>query len=110
MYLIIKSLSSFIRVFYLPNPFDSLQGGLFINYMIEPFLWMLTYRIVGLYYRRVSSPTFGSMLYLLFYTVHVVLILFCANYDFNKFVMGSVLICYLMGHIGLSKLRNFVLR
>ena len=81
MYKLIVAISILIRQFYLPNPFEALGDGLIVNigetpmafppeilnWIAEPFMHVVTFAVVGLYYDRGSAPALGSFLYLLFY-------------------------------------------
>lgn len=76
MYRLIAWLSKLIRIFIIPNPFGNLEYGLLINIMAEPILHIITFGVVGLFYNTGSAPAFGSFLYLLFYIIHVGLLIY----------------------------------
>ncbi len=75
MYKLIALISVLIRQLCLPNPFETLKYGTIINIFIEPILYTLTYCVVDLYYSKGSNPVFGSILYLIFYVLHIGLII-----------------------------------
>lgn len=75
----------FIRQFAMPNPFEALGDGLTItisgatmlltpgilNWIADPVIFAITYGVVGLYYTKGSEPSWGSILYMFFYAVHI---------------------------------------
>lgn len=67
-YKAMKVISSLIRMFLLPNPFQEIQYGFLINIFIaEPLLHIVVFRIVGIVYKRGKAPAIGSLLYLAVY-------------------------------------------
>lgn len=88
MYKVIATSSILIRQFCIPNPFEALGDGLVVNlgqtpvllapvvlnWIAEPFMYAVTFAVVGLYYDRGSAPALGSFLYLLFYCIHTFLL------------------------------------
>jgi hypothetical protein len=99
MYKIFAIASAIIRTQYLPNPFESLSYGYIINLLVEPFLHLLTYKVVGLYYTKGSFPVFGSLLYLIFYSAHVGLIFLMWIFDWNIIAIVTIFIIYLLIHV-----------
>lgn len=74
MYTAVSTIFGIIRLFYIPNPFEQLEGTLspfILNLACEPLLHVVTFSIVGMFYNRGSVPALGSCLYMLFYAVHV---------------------------------------
>lgn len=121
MYKLISSISIFLRQFILPNPFEALPAPLtlslsgakilltptILNLLAEPFLHSVTFIIVGLYYHRhIDSPSTGSFLYLIFYCVHVALLMLIAKFSFSTLIVIFVIIGYLFCHIGLFRFVN----
>lgn len=94
MYKLMAAFSAIIRNFYLPNPFVNLEYGLIVNIMIEPLLYKFTYAVVGLFYQRNSCPTLGSFLYLLFYMIHVSLLMIWGTFNFEKTAGIWIMIFY----------------
>lgn len=95
MYRIIKVLSSFVRIFLLPNPFGSLEYGFLVNLLAEPILHIITFWVVGLFYNTGSVPAFGSFLYLLFYVIHIGLLMLWSYFNLNVIVLVLVVVVYL---------------
>lgn len=124
MYKLIAFCSILIRQFYLPNPFDgytyhsSLIYGetavpvsiiippQLLNIIAEPFLYIITFSIVGIYYVRGSFPTLGSLLYLFFYVVHVSLLYLIGYFQWTIWAIIIILISYFCIHIGINIFRN----
>lgn len=121
MYKIIAFISVFIRQFVLPNPFEALDGvfpiplfgvdfpipAFYINWIAEPFLHVITFNIVGIYYSRSDHfPAVGSFLYLLFYSIHVGLIYLMGIFNFSWIAISIILFGYIFLHIGINILKN----
>lgn len=70
LYALMTIISTFVRQFYLPNPFESFGDNAFIiNIIAEPILHLIAYGIVGLFYSKGSAPIVGSILYLIAYAL-----------------------------------------
>jgi len=74
VYKFLAAISLIMRFAVLPNPFESFQNGIMINYLAEPFIHFITYGTVGLFYLRGSNPPAGTLLYFLFYCINIALI------------------------------------
>lgn len=99
MYKIFAIASVIIRTQYLPNPFESLKYGYIINLLVEPFLHLLTYGVVGLYYSKGSFPVFGIFLYLFFYIAHVGLIFLMGIFNWNIIAIICIFVLYFAVHL-----------
>lgn len=121
MYKIIAFISVVIRQFLLPNPFEALDEvfsipfygvdipipALYINWIAEPILHIITFNVVGIYYRRSDHmPAVGSFLYLFFYSVHVGLIYLAGCFNFEWIAIIAIIVCYICLHIGINNLKN----
>lgn len=106
MYKLIKVISILIRNIYLPNPFANIKYGPIINFIIEPFLQIITFGIVGLFYQRGSAPAWGSFLYLFFYATHTCLIILCSIFNFTPIAISIIVILYVSLLTALIKLKN----
>lgn len=99
-------ISVFVRQFMLPNPFEQLPKRIamtlsgvevalppaLLNWLAEPVLHAITFAIVGLYYTRGIDPAaMGSLLYLLFYCVHIALLACLAKFEFSGISMFVIL-------------------
>lgn len=121
MYKFIAALSIIIRTFCLPNPFEVLgdtfpltigettftMTPIVMNCLAEPVLYAITFALVGIYYSRgVNSPSKGSLLYLIFYCVHVGLLYLMGLFCFATWAVALILIIYAIIHIGYNALKN----
>ena len=94
LYGLIASVSTIVRQFILPNPFECFGDNAFwINWIAEPFIHIVAFWIVGRFYISKSAPAFGSFLYLLAYAAIVgVLWLF----GLAKFAWWSILLAVII--------------
>ena len=90
VYGMVAFLGSIVRLFFIPNPFATLEDGALVNFMVEPVLAACTFKVVGLFYKAKSCPPFGSFLYLVFYAVHTFLIMLWGRFGFG--IMPTVII------------------
>lgn len=67
MYAIMVSVSTVIRQFFLPNPFECFgEYAILINWIFEPIIHAASFGLVGaLGYKRGDCPALGSFLYLM---------------------------------------------
>ena len=100
MYRLLALISVLIRQLCLPNPFETLPYGTMtntmINIIIEPLLYKLTYCVVGLYYSKGSSPVFGSIIYLVFYVLHIGLIMLMGFFHWSIISISIIFILYII--------------
>lgn len=121
MYKLIASFSLLIRNFVLPNPFEkllvtwciTLNGieiaipAVILNWIAEPFLRILTFNIVGVYYQKgIDNPTKGSMLYLLFYCMHVGVLFIISYFQFSWLIIIISIITYIALLVGINAIKN----
>ncbi len=106
MYKLVSLISVIARYYYLPNPFGNIQNGVIINFMMEPILQGFTFKVVGLFYERRSSPALGSFLYLFFYSIHTCLIMLCGMFNFTKIAITMVAILYVLLLMGFAMIKN----
>ena len=72
LYVLITAISIFIRQFVLPNPFECFgDKAFFINCIAEPIIVVVSYLLVGLFYKKGSAPALGSLLFLVTYALIV---------------------------------------
>ncbi len=110
MYEIMASISMYLRQFHTPNPFESLGDyAVVYNWIAEPFIQIINYSVVGFYYTKGSNPFLGSLLYLLFYWVHIGVLLLMSDFGFEPFWIGSIFIAYVSLHIGFNILKNKIM-
>lgn len=100
MYYLVHTVSVIIRQLFVSNPFENAAievpfGPVFFNMIIGAALVLITYMVVGIFYKRRSSPAVGSMLFLLFYLVHNGLLVLMSKAEFNKIIIGIILVAYI---------------
>lgn len=128
MYIIMRFISAMVRLFVLPNPFENsvyqicipLGNGIapmnfvippfYINLVIEPVLSAFTYMIVGIYYRSRSCPALGSLLYLLFYAIHVTLLYLIGVFHWQWLAIFIILLTYIGLHVLVAIFHNLYIR
>lgn len=108
MYKTISLISAIIRFLYIPNPFETCQMGLLLNLLVAPFLHVITYKIVGIYYERYSCPSLGCFLYLLFYCIHTFILWLLSLAGFSWLLVILILVTYALILKGLLKLKEFI--
>lgn len=121
MYTILSATSLLIRQYMLPNPFDKLPVLPSIDYLgislqippffmmlfAEPFIYIITFAVVGIYYRKgIDHPAKGSFLYLLFYCVHILALSIMAQFQFTTMAIVLVISGYIACQIGVATLAN----
>lgn len=101
----------FIRQFVIPNPFNVLGKGITIkisevpivlspelmNWLADPVIFGITFGVVGLYYISGSAPAWGSVLYMLFYAIHIGLV----YWVMSLYPMISLMILIVVGYVAL---------
>jgi len=111
MYKLVAGISSIIRQFCSPNPFEPRPDAWFLNLIAEPFVHLITYVVTGLFYRSGSAPALGSLLYLTFYYVHTGLIMLMGYFQFTKIAIIIIVVLYIIIlcaiRIGLNSIENF---
>ena len=120
LYRLMAGISLLVRQFLLPNPFDMLPHPytielseisiaippLVLNIIVEPMLHAVTFAVVGIYYITGESPVCGSFLYLVFYAVHVGLLMIMAKIQFATWAVIIIIVLYFTFHFGLLLLLN----
>lgn len=100
MYNIVCLISVIVRQFFVANPFENAAievplGPVFFNMIIGAILVPTTYMVVGIFYKRRSSPAVGSALFLIFYLAHNRLLVLMSKAEFNIFIIGIILVVYM---------------
>lgn len=107
MYYLIYTISVIYRQFFMANPFENATievpfGPIFFNMIIGAMLVPITYMVVGIFYKRRSFPALGSALFLFFYLAHNMLLVLMSKAEFNKIIIGIILVAY-MAFLTISK-------
>lgn len=120
LYSVIALISLLIRQLVLPNPFDALDGTVItisgidiavipelMNYIIEAPLHTITFALAGLYYKKsYNMPAIGSILYFVFYCIHVGILYIMCKYSFSMLPCIAIIVLYIVFHIVLKLLAN----
>lgn len=120
MYIAVSTLFTLIRQFFLPNPFEVVAPGITImvkdipflltpeilNLAAEGMLHGLTFAVVRLYYKEGTEPLWGCILYMFFFVMHSKLIECALCYYPQYWLMGLILVGYIIIHIALKLLIN----
>ena len=113
IYATIATIFWIIRQYAIPNPFEALGDGITIiladspfllspeilNWIADPIISGMTFLIVGLYYMRGSAPALGSILYMVFYTIHIGLLYLLLSIYPLFWLMIVIVLLYIMIHI-----------
>lgn len=111
----------FVRQFAIPNPFEVLGEGLTItisevpiilspellNWLADPIIYAFTFSVVGLYYIKGSVPAWGSVLYMLFYAIHIGLVYWVMSLYPIVWLMVFIAVSYAVLHIVVTIFRIF---
>ena len=109
-----------VRQYAIPNPFEALGEGLVVtirevpillspellNWMADPIIAAFTFGIVGLYYISGSAPALGSILYMVFYALHIGLLYLILSLYPIIWLMVLVGVIDIGIHIGVIALRG----
>lgn len=120
LYSFLATLFWIIRQFAIPNPFEVLGEGLtvtigevpmllspeLLNWVADPIIAAFTYGIVGLHYISRSDPEWGSVLYMVFYAVHMGLIYWVCSIYPAIWLMVLIGVIYIGLHIAAVILKN----
>lgn len=89
-----------IRQFAIPNPFAPLGEGVavWINLVADPLIASFTYGVVGLYYVKGTEPALGSILYMVFYCVHIGLIYLLSACYPRTWLIVIIILMYVVLH------------
>ena len=104
----------------MPNPFEALGEGLtvtiaeapllltpeLLNLIADPIIGAITFGVVGLYYKKGSAPAIGSILYMVFYAIHIGLLYLLLWIYPIGWLMVLIGVIYIGLHIGVVFLKN----
>ena len=109
-----------IRQFAIPNPFDALGAGLTIylgesallltpevlNWLADPLIYGFTFGVVGLYYISGTAPVLGSILYMVFYCIHIGLLYLILSCYPITWLMIVIAVAYIALHVAALILKS----
>ena len=77
-----------------------------LNLIADPVISLITFGVVGLYYTKGTDPTWGSILYMFFYAVHMVL-LYLISWAYPHWWLIAIIVgAYVAIHIGIFMQEN----
>ena len=108
-----------IRQYAIPNPFEALGEGItvtiggapillspeILNWIADPIIGAFTFLVVGIYYISGSNPTKGSILYMLFYTIHIGMLFLISSVYPTIWLIVLIAVIYLAFHVALLILK-----
>ena len=120
LYSFFATLFWIIRQFAIPNPFEALGEGLVVtigeapillspellNWIADPVIAAFTFGVVGLYYISRSDPAFGSILYMVFYALHIGLLYLILSFFPTIWLMILISVIYIGIHIAVIVLKS----
>ena len=117
LYLMMAGLSAIIRQFFIDNPYESLpfltpETELWLpevlNWATEGIFHLITFTMVGIFYRSRSCPPLGSLLYLLFYWANTGVLTLMCKVSFSVVPVVLIIIAYIGVILGLIVLKNWI--
>ena len=117
MYKLIAFISVLMRQFVLPNPFDPLGETFNVtiksftipltpavaNWIAEPFMHLITFIVTRIYYKpNFQDSSVGSLLYLVFYIIHIAILLLMSAAKFSLWAVILLIALYIGGHIAIN--------
>lgn len=80
-----------------------------LNWIADPIIAAITFGVVGLYYLKGSAPALGSILYMVFYAVHIGLLYLLLSIYPIIWLMVLLGTSYIILHIGIIFLKVKIL-
>ena len=81
MYQLINTINYFIRENIMPNPFEFISDNhlivmIFLTIIGNKILHRLTFNMCGIFYTKAKAPILGSILYMIFFSLNLGLLIF----------------------------------
>lgn len=100
-------ISTLIRQFCLPNPFECFgDSAILINWIAEPVIQVVAYVIVGMFYTHGSAPFFGSLFYLITYAMIVGVLWMFGIFSFAWWWILIIVVVLIATFYGVVKLKE----
>ena len=107
IYLLMTVISTLVRQFALPNPFECFgDRAVIINWIAEPIIHAVAYGIVGLFYIRGSAPTLGSIAYLFVYAAIVGILWWCGLFSFAWWWIAILVVAFIALIAGIMYIKD----
>ena len=100
-------ISTLVRQFVLPNPFECFgDQAILINWIAEPIIHAVAYGIVGLIYIRGSAPVLGSIAYLFVYAAIVGILWLCGLFSFAWWWIAILVVAFIALIAGIMYIKD----
>lgn len=107
IYLLMTVISTLVRQFVLPNPFECFgDRAVLINWIAEPIIHAVAYGIVGLFYIRGSAPALGSIAYLFVYAAIVGILWLCGLFSFAWWWIAILVVAFIALIAGIMYIKD----
>lgn len=107
LYALMTVISTLVRQFVLPNPFECFgEKAALINWIAEPFIHIVAYGIVGLFYVSGSNPFLGSIAYLSTYAAIVGILWVLGIFSFAWWWILILAIAFIALVVGVMYLKS----
>ena len=107
IYLLMTVISTLVRQFVLPNPFECFgDQAILINWIAEPIIHAVAYGIVGLFYIRGSAPVLGSIAYLFVYAAIVGILWLCGLFSFAWWWVAILVVVFMALIAGIMYIKD----
>ena len=107
IYLLMTVISTLVRQFVLPNPFECFgDQAILINWIAEPIIHAVAYGIVGLFYIRGSAPVLGSIAYLFVYAAIVGILWLCGLFSFAWWWIAILVVAFIALIAGIMYIKD----
>lgn len=109
MYGLMAFVSTIVRQFYLPNPFECFgNSGEVINWIAGILIHPLAFGVVGLFYRSGDCPPLGSFLYLVAYAAITGILALMGIFSFAWWWVLTVVVAFILIGFGLVKIGRWL--
>ncbi len=95
LYNIVAAISFIIRQFFLPNPFSG-DYAILLNWVVGIAITALAYFLVGQVYEKGSMPWFGSLLFLICYSILTGLLYLLVSWWWIILIVVSMIIAIII--------------
>ena len=92
LYNIVATISFIIRQFFLPNPFVGFDYAVLLNLIVGTAIAALSYFLVGQVYEKGSIPWFGSLLFLICYSILTILLYLLVSWWWIILIVVAIII------------------
>lgn len=107
LYLLMTVISTIVRQFVLPNPFECFgENAALINWIAEPIIHAVAYGIVGLFYVSGSNSILGSIAYLATYALIIGILWVLSIFSFAWWWILILAVAFIALVVGVMYLKS----